>query len=72
MMNKKQIRIGWWGIILISIVLVLTGISVWDSYHYEESILPFIVLTFISPIVLLFGFGIYTAGIKSKNNKEKL
>ena len=68
-MNKKQIRIGWWGISLISITLIITGIlvfgiDIWEGYHYKEGILSFVILTFIVPLVLFFGIGIITAGIK--------
>ena len=68
-MNKKQIRIAWWGISLISITLTITGIlvfgiDIWNGYYYKEGILSFIILTFIVPLALFFGIGIITAGIK--------
>ncbi len=69
-MNRKQIRIAWWGIGLISIILAGTGI--WLTYdYYLDSPAVFVILTFISPVVLLFGFGIIAAGVKKQEKEQK-
>jgi len=68
-MTEGQKKLGWWAVILLSIVSAITGIV--QISADSDAILQLLFFAFVVPIVLLFGFAFYRSGDRSKNETEK-
>ena len=74
-MNKKQARVAWWGVVLLSLVAIVAGVTLINSateYASRGSATQLIVGIFVAPgipVVLIFGLAFIRAGQKQGQAK---
>lgn len=71
-MNKRQAKIAWWLIILLSVILAIWGlIGPEGNSFYEETYGVFVLFTLVVPVVLIFGFAFIRAREKGKDKSQE-
>ena len=66
-MNKTQRKIGWWMLILLSVISVFYGLWFFNEYYITLAT----VFGLIIPIFLIGGYGFIIAGQKKDNKNSE-
>ncbi len=66
-MNKTQRKIGWWMLILLSVISVFLGLWILNDTNVDDfgEITIFVIFMFIIPVIFIGGYGFIVAGQKT-------